>query len=191
MTENGAVWWQHTNPEVTVRLARPGELPEVSAVLERAYETSYGIDDNYRAELYRIGEVWAEVGDIWVAIRQGRIAGAIVTPALGQPQHFVNDPPEPELGFRQLGVDPSERDVGVAHALIGHVVWLAIERGIRFVDLYTQTRMEQAQRLYRSLGFVRAPARDWFVPGTDHELLAYVLAIRDVGETARAVGPRP
>jgi ribosomal protein S18 acetylase RimI-like enzyme len=167
----------YTDPDITIRLALPEELPQVSTVLERAYETSYGIDDNYRAELHRIGEVWAGVGDIWVAIHEDRIAGAIVTPTLGQPPNFVNDPPEPELGFRQLGVDPSERGRGIGLALIAHVVRLAIARDIKYVDLYTQTHMEQAQQLYRSLGFVRAPERDWFVPGTDHELLAYVLSI--------------
>ncbi|MDR0837735.1 MAG: GNAT family N-acetyltransferase [Propionibacteriaceae bacterium] len=177
MTELDTAWWVHTNPQVTVRLALPEELETVGQVLERAYETSYGIDDNYRAELHRLGEAWAGLGDIWVAVREGRIAGAIVTPVVGQPQNFVRDPPEPELGFRQLGVDPSERGAGVAHALLAHVVRLANERGIHYVDLYTQTRMEQAQRLYRSLGFVRAPDRDWFVPDTDHELLAHILAI--------------
>ena len=178
MSDPSTPWWERTNPDITVRLARSDELDTVGDVLERAYDTAYGIDDNYRAELHRLGEYWEGLGDIWVAVRQGHIAGAIVTPAVGQPQNFVIDPPEPELGFRQLGVDPAQQGHGVGAALVGHVVKLALERNIRTVDLYTQPRMERAQRLYCSLGFVRAPHRDSCVPGTDHELIAYILPLR-------------
>jgi putative glutathione S-transferase len=165
--------------QVVVRLARPEELGQVGDVLERAYDTSYGIAEDYRASLHQLGEYWAGTGDIWVALLDGVIAGALVTPVESGDTHFVDNPPAKEIGFRQLGVDPIYRGKGVAKALIEHVELLGKRYGASAIGLYSGPHMTQAHDLYRSLGFVRVPERDGHIPDTDHILWAFVRQINN------------
>lgn len=75
---------------------------------------------------------------------------------------------ENELEFRMLAVDPAVQSSGiertVVRKLIQHAQFLP---HINAISLTSATFMERAHALYRSLGFQRAPDRDWYVPGED------------------------
>ncbi|MDR1448908.1 MAG: GNAT family N-acetyltransferase [Propionibacteriaceae bacterium] len=171
MTENTLAVTAGT---VVVGPAAAEELAVIGDVLERAYDTSYGIDDAYRNELRHLESKLGQV-EFWVAKIDGRIVGALFTPAPDRPQHYVIDPPAPEIGFRMLGIDPAVRGQGAARALVGQVIALARARGLSRVALYTGAHMTQAQGFYDRLGFQREPWRDSAVPGGGHLLYAYAL----------------
>jgi len=49
---------------------------------------------------------------------------------------------------------------------------------IRAISITSATFMEQAHRLYESLGFQRVPARDWYVPREDVLLWVFRLEVQ-------------
>ncbi|MDR1427639.1 MAG: GNAT family N-acetyltransferase [Bifidobacteriaceae bacterium] len=161
---------------IEVREARPEEHSAVGDVLDRAYSTSYDIDEAYRDDLHHL-ERFVPRAEIWVALADGAIAGALIAPSPGEPQHYVVDPPAPELGFRLLGVDPAQRGRGVGRALVGHVIALARERGLARVGMYSAAHMIPAHRLYEQTGFTREPWRDHAIPGHDVPLYAFALDV--------------
>ncbi|GAA2182583.1 hypothetical protein GCM10009785_22460 [Brooklawnia cerclae] len=175
-TESIGSAWAPPNPRVVVRQAGHDEFGAIGDVLDRAYDTSYGIDDDYRDELHHL-ERFDGLADVWAARIDDDLVGALITPAAGQPSNYVVDPPVPEIGFRMLGVDPAGRGKGVAKALIAHVIELGRERGAQRVGIYSAEHMLQAHAMYRRLGFVRQPWRDSHIPGSDVPLFAFVLDI--------------
>ena len=79
-----------------------------------------------------------------------------------------------ELEFRMLVVDPSVQRSGAGKAMVKAIIDHARSLpGIHAVALTTGVSWESAHGLYRKTGFVRAPERDWLVPGTDIQLLVY------------------
>jgi ribosomal protein S18 acetylase RimI-like enzyme len=146
-------------------------------MLERAYAASYTLESAYRDELRHL-ERFAPEAEVWAAFVDGTPAGALVVPAPGRPAHYVVDPPEPEIGFRMLGVDPAFRGRSIARVLIEFVAALGRERGARRIGIYSAEHMLQAHGLYRRLGFVREPWRDATVPHAEPiRLFAFVWPI--------------
>jgi GNAT superfamily N-acetyltransferase len=71
-------------------------------------------------------------------------------------------------------VDPSVQRSGAGKAMVQAIVEHAKTLpGIHAVALTTGESWESAHGLYRTTGFVRAPERDWLVPGTEIKLLVY------------------
>ncbi|MDR1151386.1 MAG: GNAT family N-acetyltransferase [Bifidobacteriaceae bacterium] len=170
-------WSVSTAFRVGVRKAAPEELPAIGEMLERAYAASYQLDEHYRQELRHL-ERFAPHADVWAAFEDDRPVGALVVPARGEPGHYVAGPPEPELGFRMLGVDPDFRGRGIAQTLIEFVAALARERGMRRIGIYSGEHMLQAHGLYRRLGFIREPWRDTTVHATEMvRLFAFALLL--------------
>lgn len=52
-------------------------------------------------------------------------------------------------------VDKNNRDQGIGGKLIRHLIETAREQGLDYVDLTSRPEREQAQRLYKRLGFVQ------------------------------------
>ncbi|MBK9415708.1 MAG: GNAT family N-acetyltransferase [Flavobacteriales bacterium] len=65
-----------------------------------------------------------------------------------------------EREFRVLGVDERARGLGIGEVLVQACVDRAFASGAQAVVLWTQPSMHSAQRLYKRLGFRRAPERD-------------------------------
>jgi ribosomal protein S18 acetylase RimI-like enzyme len=79
-----------------------------------------------------------------------------------------------------LAVDPAHQGGGVGPAVVREIVKHAQQLpGIEAISITSATFMESAHSLYRSLGFRRAPERDWYVPGED--VLLWVFTLEGVG----------
>ena len=82
-----------------------------------------------------------------------------------------------EAGIR-TGGRPRGQGRGVGRRLVEACLELARADGRRGMVLVTRPFMHSAHRLYGSLGFRRAPERDWW-PVPDVELLAFELELAE------------
>ena len=71
----------------------------------------------------------------------------------------------PEL--RLLAVAPEARGQGIGEALVNECVRRARRMGATELGLHTSRSMEVAMRMYRRLGFVRAPEHDFQPEGAE------------------------
>lgn len=77
-----------------------------------------------------------------------------------------------------LAVDPEHQGGGVGRAVVSGIVEHARELpGIDSISITSATFMDRAHGLYESLGFRRAPERDWYVPGEDVLLWVFRLEL--------------
>lgn len=169
--------------EFVIREARPEEYPQVAELLVRAYTSSYENSEEYLDDLYHI-DAWTPEHQIWVALDQCRLVGAMLTPAPGVvPSPMVGEDgvvyqaPEGELEFNKLAVDPSRRGRGVAKALVAKSVELARERGIGRIGIHSGPQMTDAHALYEHLGFVRRPERETLIVDGGLRLRVYTYDI--------------
>jgi ribosomal protein S18 acetylase RimI-like enzyme len=85
---------------------------------------------------------------------------------------------EGELEFRMLAVDPAHQGGGLGRAVVREIIEHARRLpGIEAISITSATFMERAHGLYESLGFHRAPGRDWYVPGEDVLLWVFTLEL--------------
>jgi ribosomal protein S18 acetylase RimI-like enzyme len=127
-------------------------------------------------EAVRMGlEVWEGVEWI-VALRSGSVAGSVVLypPSSDAYRGATAVSPWPEL--RLLSVRPAERGRGVGRALVAECIRRAGRAGATAIGLHTSHSMTDAVRMYRALGFERAPDHDFQPPGAEL-VTAYRLAI--------------
>lgn len=92
-----------------------------------------------------------------------------------------------------LAVDPSCQGGGVGRAVVGEIVEHARRLpDIAAISITSATFMERAHRLYESLGFRRAPERDWHVPGEDVLLWVFRLELgcKTIGNCSEVNEPR-
>jgi ribosomal protein S18 acetylase RimI-like enzyme len=113
--------------------------------------------------------------DLWVAVDEhGTLLGTVTWCPPDSPYRELAGPDESE--FRALAVAPAGRGRGIGEALVRHCIDLAEASGSVAIVISTAVWMASAHRLYRRLGFVRAPERDW-TPRPDVQLLALVLPL--------------
>ena len=158
---------------IDVRLAREDEWAAVGHLTAAAYQADGGMgpDDPYYAVL-RNAASRAQQADLWVAVDEaGVMLGTVTWCPPGSPCRELASPEESE--FRTLAVAPAGRGQGVGEVLVRHCIRLATEAGSSAVIISTATWMSSAHRLYRRLGFVPAPERDWW-PRPGVRLLAMV-----------------
>jgi ribosomal protein S18 acetylase RimI-like enzyme len=86
-----------------------------------------------------------------------------------------------EASFRMLAVTPQAQGRGVGEALVQVCLDRATMAERSAVFIYTGSWMPAARRLYRRLGFVRVPERDWEIPGFA-TLLGYWRGLPGPGE---------
>ncbi|GIG22354.1 hypothetical protein Cch01nite_30780 [Cellulomonas chitinilytica] len=87
------------------------------------------------------------------------VVGTVTLAPYGTSYAEVAEPGELEI--RMLAVAPEARGHGIAELLVTTALREAVASGARRVVLSTVDSMHAAQRLYRRLGFVPAPERDW------------------------------
>ncbi len=120
----------------------------------------------------------AEEATVLVAVLDGRVAGAVTVAA--PPSRWAEGAAEGEAVIRMLVVDPAARGRGIGEALVRACVQEASAAGCRRVRLSTQDDSRAAHRIYRRLGFVPVPERDWeYEPGVP--LRAWALELRPPG----------
>ncbi|MFF5500611.1 GNAT family N-acetyltransferase [Streptomyces roseolus] len=155
--------------DFTIRAVRPEEYEEVGELTARAYlddgHLTFGEDDDYLPLMRDVARRAAEAEVLVAADHDGTVLGAVTFTAGGGEWADIAGPGEAE--FRLLAVARPARGRGVGEALVRTCVDRArsLDGCVRLV-LSTQDRMTTAHRIYRRLGFVRVPERDWSpVPG--------------------------
>ncbi len=164
---------------VTVRPARPEELPAAGELVVAAYLADGVVPpgDPYLDDL-RDATDRARDSVVLVAVDGDALVGTVTWCPAGSSHREVAGDEEGE--FRSLGVAPAARGRGVGELLVRACLRHAAEEGYRAVALSSAEWMTAAHRLYARLGFVRAPERDWR-PVPDVQLLAYRLELTSAG----------
>ena len=156
---------------LTIRDERPEERAAVRELTLRAYgeyarvmEPSAwaGLDGAVRSTLER-----DSAAERIVAEHDGRLVGAVMLfpPASDAYRGAVDDAGWPEL--RLLAVGPEARGLGVGRALVEECIARARRMGATDLGLHTSRSMQPAIRLYRRMGFVRAPETDFHPEGAE------------------------
>jgi predicted N-acetyltransferase YhbS len=147
------------------RPAEPADYSEVRRITREAYLHAghFSADHPYMSVLDGV-EHRAEHAEVWVAEASGAVVAAVTLTFAGQPYSEIAH--DNELEFRMLAVDPAVQGNGVGRAVVRRVIDHAQALpDISGISITSATFMERAHGLYESLGFRRAPARDWYVPG--------------------------
>ncbi|BCW18385.1 N-acetyltransferase [Arthrobacter sp. NtRootA9] len=155
---------------VTLRRAVTADFAEVRRITRDAYLRAghFAADHPYMSVLEDV-EHRAEHAQVWVAEAAGKVVAAVTLTFAGQPYSEIAQ--DGELEFRMLAVDSAHQGGGVGRAVVRAIVEHArMLPGIDAISITSATFMKRAHTLYRSLGFRRAPERDWYVPG-EHVLL--------------------
>jgi ribosomal protein S18 acetylase RimI-like enzyme len=159
------------------RRASPSDFPDVRRITRDAYVKAghFAADHPYMGVLEDV-EHRAGHAEVWVAESAGRVVAAVTLTFAGQPYSEIAR--DAELEFRTLAVDPACQGAGLGRAVVGEVVEHARQLpGIEAISITSATFMERAHGLYESLGFRRAPERDWYVPGEDVLLWVFTLQL--------------
>jgi ribosomal protein S18 acetylase RimI-like enzyme len=160
---------------MVIREARPDEYAAVGELVVDVYRSIIPGLDEYADELRDVANRVASGALVWVAEVDGALAGTVTyVPGPGRYAEF-DDPHG--AGIRMLAVLPTFQGRGIGEALTRACIDKARQDGRRRVYLDTTQWMEKAQRLYRRIGFARAPELDW-EPATEVKLLAYVYQVR-------------
>ncbi|HUO91566.1 MAG TPA: GNAT family N-acetyltransferase [Rhizomicrobium sp.] len=137
--------------QIIIRSARDEDSEDLIRLIDNAYREYPGcvLDvDIDMPELRRpASAVTAESGRWWVAELDGAVVGSVaVTPQRGK-----------VVELKKLYVSPLARKRGLGEYLVKLAESEARSREAQMLILWTDTRFENAHRLYDRLGFVRAP----------------------------------
>lgn len=155
---------------LVIRDARPDEAEPIRALTLRAYEQYAaimapaawaGLSGAIRTGLQ------AEAGERIVAERGGRLLGSVMLfPPAAHAYPGERGPASwPEL--RLLAVAPEARGQGIGEALVEECIRRARRMGAAELGLHTSVSMAAAMRMYRRIGFVRAPDHDFQPEGAE------------------------
>ena len=182
--------------QITIRQALPRELDAAGALTATAYRDESLALPSYLPRLadaaarHAAADTWQLVavdsdgdggrdgkdsgdGDDGGAGR-GTVVGAAVYTLAGS--EFADIAAGAEAELRMLATARAVRGRGVGEALVRHCIERARAEGRVALVLSTKPEMQAAQRLYRRLGFVRIPERDWeYAPG--RSLMAFRLPL--------------
>jgi DNA-binding MarR family transcriptional regulator/N-acetylglutamate synthase-like GNAT family acetyltransferase len=131
---------------------RPHRVGDMGWIVHRQallYAHEYGWDIGYEALIAEIVAKFARDFDAacehcWVAEQAGEIVGSVF---------LVRGDESGVAKLRLLYVEKAVRGAGVGRRLIGECVAFAREKGYARLDLWTQSVLEAATRLYRETGF--------------------------------------
>ncbi|WP_066587406.1 bifunctional helix-turn-helix transcriptional regulator/GNAT family N-acetyltransferase [Sphingomonas pruni] len=137
-------------PRPILRGLEPGDLGMVIARQAILYAEEYGWNSDYEALVARILADFHQSFDpscdaAWIAEMDGRMAGSI----------FLVHGDEPDVGkLRLLYVEREARGAGVGKMLVAACVDRAREVGYKRLDLWTNSVLAAARRIYERAGFV-------------------------------------
>jgi DNA-binding MarR family transcriptional regulator/predicted GNAT family acetyltransferase len=145
----------------TLRAPKAGEMGWVVERHGALYAAEHGFDDTFEALVAQI------VGDFmgrddsreraWIADVAGEPAGCV----------FCMRQDEVTAKLRLLLVEPDARGMGVGARLVEQCVQFAEQAGYTAMTLWTQSILEDAQRLYRRAGFTVSASKPHHSFGRD------------------------
>jgi ribosomal protein S18 acetylase RimI-like enzyme len=126
---------------------KPGDLGAIIRLHGTIYGAEYGWDHTFEAlvaeGLARFVLADEDAGRLWVAERDGAVAGCIA----------IARQPDGSAQLRWFLVDPACRGAGIGRMLLDEALAFCRESGFRSVFLLTVRGLEAAAHLYRSAGF--------------------------------------
>jgi DNA-binding MarR family transcriptional regulator/ribosomal protein S18 acetylase RimI-like enzyme len=134
----------------TLRTPRPGEMGWVIERHGALYAAEHGFDHTFEALVASIVAEYMGRDDsrerAWIADVAGEPAGCV----------FCTRQDDATAKLRLLLVEPDARGIGVGARLVEQCVQFAEQAGYTAITLWTQSILEDAQRLYRRAGFTVA-----------------------------------
>ncbi|MDV6013521.1 GNAT family N-acetyltransferase [Haloechinothrix sp. LS1_15] len=162
--------------DIVVRPAQGAEIDRSGEIAVLAYQAAGLLSESsdYVARL-RDATNRAEQAELLVAVDGDDVVlGTVTVAAFGTPLAQIARPGE--LEFRMLATDPAYRGRGIGELLTYAVMDRAAQLGCLRVVMCVDEQNTAAQRLYRRLGFVRLPDRDWS-PAPEVHLHAFERAV--------------
>lgn len=156
---------------IAVRTFELRDAPTLADVWEQAYIDDGHLPESARASIRDISRFRTE--RVLVACADGAVVGGIVLVMAPSPWGRVAREGEAEL--RALGVARAGRGRGAARALVEAAIEAARTEGAAAVALWTRPQMTVARDLYASVGFERAPERDFDRDGK--RMLSFLLPL--------------
>jgi ribosomal protein S18 acetylase RimI-like enzyme len=165
---------------LTLREVRAEELDGVALLIREAYlqYKDYLPPEAWKLYIEDIINVRGRLHEsqLIVAESEGKLAGTVtlyLNAALSSQEGW----PEGWASIRLLAVSPTYRRRGIGRALMDECVSRCRNKGVRTIGLHTSEMMDNARKLYDSMGFVRAPEFDFYpVPGV--VVMAYRLDLK-------------
>jgi ribosomal protein S18 acetylase RimI-like enzyme len=156
---------------LTVEPARPADFPRIAELTVGVYVDGGLASPGYAPELADVTGRAERAELLVVRDAAGRIIGSVALVLAGDFGNVTSS--EDEAAFRMLVVDPAAQGAGIGELLVTTCLDRARAAGKRRMVLSTDPRMTAAHRLYRRLGFIRLPERDWSPePGIDLQVYA-------------------
>jgi GNAT superfamily N-acetyltransferase len=135
--------------EVTLRAHRIGDMGWIVHRQSVLYAREYGWNGDYETLVFEIIARFLRAFDparekCWVAERSREIAGSV----------FLVRETDKVARLRLLYVEPSARGSGVGRRLVDQCIGFAREKGYDRIDLWTNSVLNSARRIYEKAGFL-------------------------------------
>lgn len=139
---------EHAAGGVTLRGHRPGDMGWIVHRQAALYAHEYGWDESYEALICEVAASFLRNFDpgrerCWIAERGGEIVGSV----------FCVRESDQAAKLRLLYVEPSERGAGLGSRLLGECIAFASEKGYARLNLWTNSVLTAARRIYERAGF--------------------------------------